>query len=613
MIVKMKKFTIIAQSAKLARTTDALRELGLIHPRISRYSNQKLDELREELSKAQRALVLVTQTKKGKLKGKKAPVQADIDGAEAVSKITGLAIATNEAQTELAKLGKERELLAPWGEFDPALVEALRERGLDLEFAAVSKDQLQKLRDGEERFIVLSRSSKRVLVVAVDGALSTLGFETLKLSGRSLSAVDASIAELRKSLKESAAQLEEYAAYISAVSSRVAKLQASIEYELVNENFEVEGELSVLEGFAPVKDAAKVQDYCASAGLGVITADPDDEDQVPTVLKNPRPIRIIEPVLAMLGTYPGYKERDISFWFLMFFMVYFAMIIGDAGYGSFFFILSIYLIVRAKATKGRVPDILFLLLVLGSTTVIWGAITGNWFGYEPIARLPFFSQFVIPELDAWDPRSVAWVQLICFVLGTVQLTLGRFIQFLAKIRRPPRIDAFGELGWLALILGLYYLVLNLVIGAPYIVPEFAVYLIGAGLGIVFIFGSQQSDGFFKGILRSFTNIIQLALSGVGAFADVISYIRLFAVGLAGIEIAKSFNGMGVGAMEGGGELGIILGSLILLAGHTLNIGMAILSVVVHGVRLNMLEFSNHVGLEWAGQAYKPFSANNTKQ
>jgi V/A-type H+-transporting ATPase subunit I len=289
----------------------------------------------------------------------------------------------------------------------------------------------------------------------------------------------------------------------------------------------------------------------------------------------------------------------------MFFTVFFAMIIGDAGYGILLFILSSFITIRQKR-RGAVSDGLILLNLLSFATIVWGGITGNWFGFEPISKLPGFRDIIIPSLNTYTDGSADAVKFLCFVIGTVHIVLAHTIQFVKKIREKPYIHAFGQIGWMTTILGLYYLVLSVVISsAEYPIPNFALPMIGIGMGFVFIFDNQEGDGFFRGVIRSLANIIPTALSGVSSFSDIISYIRLYAVGLSGFAIAQSFNSMAKGIMETG-AIGIAAGIVVVLLGHTLNLAMAGLSVVVHGVRLNMLEFSNHVGNEWAGFAYKPF-------
>jgi V/A-type H+-transporting ATPase subunit I len=137
----------------------------------------------------------------------------------------------------------------------------------------------------------------------------------------------------------------------------------------------------------------------------------------------------------------------------------------------------------------------------------------------------------------------------------------------------------------------------------YPVPVHASWMIGCGLSFIIIF-SRQEGRFFHGVAMGLANLLTTFLSSISAFADIISYIRLFAVGLAGIEIAKSFNGIAAGLGTNVG--GLIIGGVILLFGHALNMVMGALSVIVHGVRLNMLEFSGHLGMEWSGKPYKPF-------
>jgi V/A-type H+-transporting ATPase subunit I len=155
-----------------------------------------------------------------------------------------------------------------------------------------------------------------------------------------------------------------------------------------------------------------------------------------------------------------------------------------------------------------------------------------------------------------------------------------------------------------MVLGLYFLVLNMVLDPiKYPVPDFAKTMILVGFLMV-LFLSQQEGNFFKGLIKGLGGFITTFLNSISAFSDIISYIRLFAVGLAGIEIAKSFNAMAQGMMTN--PAGIVFGIIVIVLGHGLNMAMSGLSVIVHGVRLNVLEFSNHLGLEWSGFSYKPF-------
>jgi len=213
-----------------------------------------------------------------------------------------------------------------------------------------------------------------------------------------------------------------------------------------------------------------------------------------------------------------------------------------------------------------------------------------------------------PEILGRSDITVAstqeMIKIMCFIMGTIHLSVAHIKNFIKGL---PRISAVTQLGWLSMVLGLYFLVMQLVLGiGP--VPQFAMYMIYGGLVSVFLFGQQEPGvNFFKGILKGLGGFITTFLDAIGAFSDIISYIRLFAVGLASVAIASSFNAMAEPLMQGPAIIGAIL---ILLLGHTLNLAMGLLSVVVHGVRLNMLEFSGHLGMEWVGIKYEPFKARD---
>jgi V/A-type H+-transporting ATPase subunit I len=164
-----------------------------------------------------------------------------------------------------------------------------------------------------------------------------------------------------------------------------------------------------------------------------------------------------------------------------------------------------------------------------------------------------------------------------------------------------------------MMIGLYFLVLYMILQVA--LPGFATYFIGAGLVLYFVFTEQKGGNFFANIGKAFANFLPTFLNAVSSFADIISYIRLFAVGLAGSAIANSFNSMAFGVgVEGSAAavcLKILAAIFILVFGHSLNIVMNALSVIVHGVRLNLLEYAgNHLGMEWSGYAYTPFKVSN---
>ena len=161
------------------------------------------------------------------------------------------------------------------------------------------------------------------------------------------------------------------------------------------------------------------------------------------------------------------------------------------------------------------------------------------------------------------------------------------------------VKALGDVGWIMIVWGMFFAAGKLVVDRPF--PIFAGYLLIGGMILVLVFSNPQKN-MFKGMLSTLTS---LPLSVIGAFSDVVSYLRLFAVGYASVVLASTFNNMALA--DGVGNIFAGVGAaIILLFGHTLNILLCMMAVVVHGIRLNMLEFSGHLGMQWSGKKYEPF-------
>ena len=218
---------------------------------------------------------------------------------------------------------------------------------------------------------------------------------------------------------------------------------------------------------------------------------------------------------------------------------------------------------------------------------------------EAIAKKTFLSKIIIPRIATFGADNAEFIMLLCFLIGTVHLSIAHTINFMRNL---PRLAAFADLGWLSILWGMFLVIRWILLKQP--LNPATLWLIAGGLVVVTICGEQKGN-FIKGFLLGLAKLPIKMLNSISAFSDIVSYVRLFAVGLAGIEIAKSFNA--IGAEIGFGVPLGFMAALILFFGHALNIAMGAMSVIVHGIRLNMLEFSGHLGMEWTGTPYKPFS------
>jgi V/A-type H+-transporting ATPase subunit I len=639
MIVPMKKVSLVVMEREREASLEKLREVGVLHLEKKSVFSDVLSKLLDERARLTRALGLLRRYPVSKT-GAAHDNSAGHDGVnDMVRRVLGMGNEKKILQDQLIYQTKERRRIAGWGDFDPRAFALLAKQGVTLIPYELSWKVYNSL--GEEtKLMVISQDKRGVRVLSLSEIPETLPFTLPVLS---LSEIGRRTEEIYNRIDEIEREFAQLALQKGNIEAELKLLQERIEFETVRtgmktlEDAPAESTVSWLYGFVPYDSLGLLKRAAAENGWALVCEDVAPGDRPPTLVRNNAVVRIIQPLFSFLGTIPGYREYDISLSYLVFFCLFFAMIFGDAAYGLLLFAVSLTAGLVFRKKSGTFPDAAKLFMLLSCCTVIWGSITGSWFAI-PIDRLPpFLQDLIVPPFNNTGPLAAfppvlqklfnlpgevpvddlktRWnIQFLCFTVGAVQLVWGRS----KNIRKLlPSLTALAQAGWLIMMVGLYFLVLFMLLKMS--LPSFAVYLIGAGLVFYFIFAEQNGGNFFKNIGKSFSNFLSIFLNAVGSFADIISYIRLFAVGLAGSIIAQSFNSMAIPAESFGAVgLGIVLrifaAVLILIFGHALNIVMNALSVIVHGVRLNLLEYAgNHLGMEWSGYAYKPFTVKQKKK
>jgi V/A-type H+-transporting ATPase subunit I len=595
MIVAMKKVSFLITDSMRQETLDSLKALGAVHLEPVEGSGERLEDLKVKHQLLERAFFSLPQLTVSQKSGA---------GTEDALVLAGKILELNENRQKIQETRdrymREVDVLKDWGDFDPKDILSLKEEGINLRLVTAQKSANT---DGFYVFTIKQEKQRSLLALIGEDELGE-GLAEMPLPQFSLSEYAGYIERALLEIDKITTSIEDLCIYKDALEKAMKQLEEEIEYEEFRTGMSEAEDLLFFSGFVPSDKTGAIADLSKKVQFAYIIQDPKEDDVVPTKVENNPLIRIIQPVFDLMGTVPGYRERDISALFLLFFSLFFAMIIGDAGYGMMFFVTGVILSLKSVFSKKKVPDIILLLTLMGFTTTAWGAITGNWFGFEFIADLVPFRYLVIPQLDSFSIDSAESVMLLSFIIGTVHLSIAHIWNMINNFRKGPFLQGFGQLGWFLMVVGLINFVLFLILGAEkYPLQAYSLPTIFAGLGMVLIF-SYQEGNFFKGLLGSLANILPIFLDSIAVFSDIVSYIRLFAVGLASLEIAKAFNSMAMGL--GDGWSGIIFGGLIILVGHTLNLVMGLLSVVVHGVRLKMLEFSGHLGMEWTGIAYSPF-------
>ncbi|MDD5679920.1 MAG: hypothetical protein PHI59_01605, partial [Candidatus Omnitrophica bacterium] len=399
--------------------------------------------------------------------------------------------------------------------------------------------------------------------------------------------------EMRSKLSES----EKVAAFIKEVigkhvchSESLLRIKRSLEKELdfnkVLKGMGEEDTLAYVTGYIPYDEVERIREAAQKEKWALLLTAPKPEDAVPTLLCNPRWVSIIAPVFKLMESTPGYEELDISFWFLIFFSIFFGMLIGDAGVGLIFVALTAFAQIKlGKKVKNK--SIFALFYALSSFAILWGILTATFFGQ---AWLSGYIKPLVPALR--DDRTV---QAFCFFLGATHLTIAHLWRAILKF---PSAAALADAGWIVILWGGFFLAKMLILGAAF--PAFAKWLFISGSVLVLFFTSPDKN-ILKGVGRGFGALL---LNIVNSFTDVVSYIRLFAVGLAGVAIADAFNSMAMDVGRGNIFTAILAGFIIFI-GQALNVILGPIAVLVHGVRLNVLEFCNHLDIKWTGFPYKP--------
>lgn len=352
------------------------------------------------------------------------------------------------------------------------------------------------------------------------------------------------------------------------------------------------GALFALQGWIPIPDRECIETFAVRYGLALLEEDPAPEDRPPTLLDNPPALAGGQDLVGFYQT-PGYRGWDPSIAVFLSFTLFFAMILSDAGYAGVFGLLLLAGWRRLGASAlGRRLRILAAALV--GSAFVWGVLVGSWFGVSP-PEGSFLAGLHLLDINDFDT-----MMRLSVGVGVLHMTIAN-AAMAWHTRGTPR--ARVALGWIAGLLGGFLLWLGVKAGAV---------LLASGLAVVFWFGGARP-------VRRPLDVLLWALHGARAltdvtkaFGDVLSYLRLFALGLASASLALTFNDLAHQAAAAYPGLGLLLGLLILLVGHGLNLVLSFMSGVVHGLRLNFIEFYNW-GLSEEGYPFKAFARREDTQ
>jgi V/A-type H+-transporting ATPase subunit I len=602
MIVPMKKYSFLVYHREYTDFLNDLQKIGVLHV-IEKESGELADEkLREQYNLINQYNVAIKFLQRREVEDKSDSI-ARTEGLKILREIQNVQSEIELKTQQLSSLKKEISIIRPWGDFSFEDLDKLREHGYNVRFYICSAKKfdpewktLYNIEEinhigGQIYFIVVQEGEENIDISA----------EEIRLPETSLSKLLKKQKETEEILKKSEEIFDLYAKkYIPLLISSRDKLQEQFEFENVIFNTEKQAEekLMLLEGWVPKDKEKEINSFLDKSGIYYITSKPDSGDKIPIKLHNNRFSKLFEPI-GNLYSLPDYKELDLTPFFAPFFMMFFGFCLGDAGYGLLFLVGASLIKLRAKS---KIKPLLTLGQILGASTIIFGLLSGTIFGIDLIkADIAFLTGIKNIFLKPEDMFYFA------VVLGGIQIVFGMIVKILNITKQLGFKYALSTLGWIILITGsALYVLLKNKFGIESQGLKYLYFLVLASSLIMILFLNNPEKGILGNIGKGLGDIY---FTATGVFGDLLSYIRLFALGISSAILGYVFNYL---ALEMSGDTIIIsqiVFLLILIVGHSLNIFMAALGAFVHPLRLTFVEFYKNAGFIGGGKEYKPFKKN----
>ncbi|MDX9746609.1 MAG: hypothetical protein WCX84_08885 [Syntrophales bacterium] len=581
MIVPMKKIFIIVREKDAETTLEKIAALGMLHVNhLKSPEGTNLEKLRENIALIGQATGIIEAARGDTISP--APME---DPLELAKKVSDLDLQNKALQEEASRLLGEISRWKKWGDFSPADIARLAERNLAIRLYRVKPEQLKAI---PPDVIVreLFREGPLVGCAVISRDPLDLPFSDAGLPALSLSELKRELSETKQRISKNNERIRDMAGALNSMKKRKGSLEKELELAEAISGMGKFGTLAVFSGFAPQDKVDELERTATALSWGFVAADPDEDDTVPTLLVNNRWVNSMRPLFSFIELVPGYRELDMSPVFFVFFSLFVALLVNDLGYGLLVLLLTFFA-QRKWGKKTRDLTIFYFFYLMGGVIAVMGALSGTCFGQD---WLPSWVQPLIPAL-----RKDVNVQMLCFIIGAAHLSIGHLWQMALKW---PRLTLLVDLGWIAVLWCSVFVANTLILGKPLSPAVF--YLFGAGSALVLFFTETRGNP-LRNLAKGLGNYLMNLMNN---FTDVVSYIRLFAVGLAGVSVSDAFNRMAAG-IGFDGVLPALIAVPIILFGHGLNLLLAPMSILVHGVRLNVLEFSNHADVKWSGVMYKP--------
>ena len=612
MIEKMTKYSFILLSGKSEEFLKSLQGLGLVD--ITR-SSKPVDErsaallsVSNDLGRAASKLEAIDYSQDPDFEKIEAEVDADRKYDNPLESFKEYSTRLEALKNELTQARKDVESRRPWGCYDSSAFDALKEKGYRIRWYNVSKKSYDPSWAGLYPLQEVFDDGKNVWFVTIsDDPEYSLPVDECQVPEGDLRFAEKKVATLEESVVTCKARLLELKEYAPEMLRQCDENVAALQLYLADAGSgkAADDMITTFVGFAPVENEAALCAEFDKMDVVYIKEDAAKTDNPPIKFKENKFVKMFTVLTDMYGR-PAYDEFDPTPCISIFFTLFFAMCMGDAGYGILLAAIGLVM----KKGKGFIASMAPLVTTLGVATIVMGTVLHTFFGMDIYAA-------------AWVP---AWLKkcmiqgtvagydaqmLFSILIGIVHISVAMLLKTAYAVKRNGFLGSLGTIGWTLLIVG------GVIVGGFALagvidsaVTKWIVIVLGviSGLGI-FLFNDIHRNPLVNigsGLYETYNTV-------TGLLGDVLSYLRLYALGLAGGMLGNAFNQLGL-SVYGIDVPGVNVLCFVLIVGfgHILNLAMCCLGAFVHPLRLNFLEFFKNSGYEGTGKAYSPLTTTDNK-
>ena len=613
MIAKMEKLTFLIYHKEYEHFLTELRTLGVVHVELKQQgeSDEKLQALLQQYASYKTVLkemsALAANAVPGHLE-EEATIEATLRNFEAMQS------KQQQLLAQLPALDREIALMEPWGEFDWQMIESLKANGWVMQFFCCPEKSFDEAWRDSCHAAVISVKGGQAYFVTVNQEPVELEAETVRLPHHRLSELRSRRDALNEEIASSKCSLSAYSiTHVPIVEAAMRVLQGEIDLLKVKLGGErmADGALVLLEGWVPEENSAAVRQMLEASGVYYEMRPAEKEENAPIKLKNNAVTRLFEVLTKMYGM-PDYAEFDPTPMLAPFYALFFGLCVGDAGYGLLLVLLGLYL---KRKVSHSMAGMMNLLITLGVATTIVGALVGTFMGVELVSLdLPeWIKQSMI--VGKFGDTAYDKTMIFALIVGMFHLIFAMTVKAICATVRFGFKNALSEWGWWLFVGGtvavatLNYLdVLSMDLAKTAFIVISGISAIG-----IYLLNNLKRNVFINvgaGLWATYN-------MATGLMGDLLSYLRLYALGLAGGMLGGVFNTLCMqlrDSLDGVlfGIPGCICFALIFVFGHGLNIALSCLSGYVHSIRLTFVEYFKNSGYDGRGVAYKPFSTTSAE-